>query len=174
MTNETLEVQFKRWQQQFQKSLHANFRKVRISEHKRKNPSKLDMLMNKKKIILKKKNILPQDLKDKEEIDSSIGQECEDRELKKLKDVVGSLETKKGNTNIWRQIRKAFQKKNEPLPTGVKNCEAKLITNPEEKKNVILKHFAHSIRKRPVNDDVKNIIDLNEKLFKQRLVHVKM
>ena len=35
MTNETLEVQYKRWQRQFQKSLHANFRKVRISEHKK-------------------------------------------------------------------------------------------------------------------------------------------
>ena len=94
--------------------------------------------------------------------------------LKKLKDVVGSLETEEGNTNIWRQMRKAFPKKNKPLPTGVKNCEAKLITNPEEKKNVIIKHFAHRMRKRPVKDDIKKIIDLNEKLFKQRLVHVKM
>ena len=173
LTNETLDIQFGKWQRQFKKSLYANFRKVRISENKIRDPSKLDILMDKKKTILKKKNLLPQDMKEVEEIDCSISRECEDRELKKLKDVVGSLETKEGNTNIWRQMRRAFPKKNKPLPTGVKNIEAKVITNPEEKKHVILKHFAHRMRKRPVKDDVKDIIDLNEKLFKQRLINVK-
>ena len=125
------------------------------------------------KTILKKKNLLPQDLKDIEENEALISRECEDIELKKLKDVVVCLETKEGNTNIWRQMRKAFPKKKKPLQTGVKNIEAKVITNREEKKHVILKHFAHRMRKRPVKDEVTEIVDLNEKLFKQRLTNVK-
>ena len=87
--------------------------------------------------------------------------------------MVGSLESKEGNTNIWRQMRKAFPKKNKPLPTGVKNIEDKVITNPAEKKKVILKHFANRMRKRPVKEDVKEIINLNEKLLKHRLTYVK-
>ena len=50
-----------------------------------------------------------------------------------------------------------------PLPTGVKNIEGKVIINPQEKKRVILDHFIH--RKRPVKDDIKNIEKGSEELY---------
>ena len=56
-TDEPFEVQFSRWKRQFQKALHANFRKVRVKEDKDKKLSDLDIMLNKKKTILKKKNI---------------------------------------------------------------------------------------------------------------------
>ena len=133
-TNETFEVQFRRWQRQFKKSLHANFRKVRIKDNTDRKPSDIDILMNKRKVILQKRKLNPKDLKDIEVIENEISIECEDREFKKLHNVLGSLSERDGNSNIWRQMRKSFPKKTKSLPTGVKNVEEKVITHPKEKK----------------------------------------
>ena len=45
-------------------------------------------------------------------------------------------------------MRKAFPKKNKPIPTGVMNIRGKVVTNPNEKKIVTLKHLKHRMRKR--------------------------
>ena len=172
-TNETFEVQFSRWHRQFKKSLHANFRKVRIKDNTDRKPSDIDILMNKRKVILQKRKLNPKDLKDIEVIENEISVECEDREFKKLHNVLGSLSERDGNSNIWRQMRKSFPKKTKPLPTGVKNVDEKVITHPKEKKQVILKHFVHRMRKRPVKNDVKNIIKLNQEIFDQRIKHAR-
>ena len=49
---------------------------------------------------------------------------------------MGELELGGGtnNTNVWKQMRKAFPKKVKSLPTRVKNEQGKVITNPAEKK----------------------------------------
>ena len=70
-------------------------------------------------------------------------------------------------------MRKAYPKKIKPLPTGVKDMEKKLITNPEEKKKVIIEHFKHRMRQRPAMDNVKDILDMNKKLFQERLKSAK-
>ena len=85
-----------------------------------------------------------------ENIENKIGSECEDMEWEKITKVLGKLETIDGSTdnkNIWKETRKAYPKKVKPLPTGVKNIEGKLITNVKEKKNVILDHFHHRMRR---------------------------
>ena len=47
--------------------------------------------------------------------------------------------------------------------------ENKIITNPKEKKKVILEHFGHRMRKRPIHSDVKDIIELNNGLFQDKI-----
>ena len=49
------DIQFKKWQKVFKKSLYACFRKIRIKN--KQNNSKIDLLMNNKRKILKKKNL---------------------------------------------------------------------------------------------------------------------
>ena len=44
-----------------------------------------------------------------------------------------------------------------------------MITNPSEKKGVTLHHFEHRMRKRPVMNEVEEIVELNNELFKVRL-----
>ena len=93
------------------------------------------------------------------------------KNLKKLSNIFKSLETDSGSTNlteVWKQMRKSFPKKNKPLPTGVRNIKGKVITNPEEKKKVILEHFKFRMRKRPAKEEVKDILEFNEKLFEIR------
>ena len=55
------------------------------------------------------------------------------------------------------------------LPSGVLNIKCKIITNPEEKNKVVSNHFEHRMRKRPVVEDVKEILDMKADLFKDRL-----
>ena len=75
------------------------------------------------------------------------------------------LKQKKGTQIFGDRCVKHSPRRKKPLQTGVKNIEAKVITNREEKKHVILKHFAHRMRKRPVKEDVKYKIYLNEKVI---------
>ena len=57
-----INANFAKWQTKFQKSLYACFKKVRVKQSDNKT-SKIDDLMNQKKIILKKKNITNKDKK---------------------------------------------------------------------------------------------------------------
>ena len=66
-------------------------------------------------------------------------------------------------------MRKAFPTKARPLPTGVKNLEGKLITNSKEKRKVTAEHFEHRMRKRPIKEDIKEVDELNTKLFEKRI-----
>ena len=149
----TIEIQFNRWHRRLVKSLHTSFRKIRVKESKENKISYIDNLLNKKKAILKKKTQSKKDNEELESLDNEISDECADKEYEKLSNILGDLETSAGSTNItniWKQMKKSYPKNTRPLPTGVKNIEGKVITNPVEKKNVILDHFSHRMRKRPV------------------------
>ena len=153
------------------KAFHASFKKIRVKDNDKKKSSEIDVLLNKKKTILKKKHMDEGDKEEVERIEKYISDKCEDAEYDKLESILGSLETSAGTTdmsNVWKQMRKSYPKKVRPLPTGVKNVSGKVITNPEEKKKVILEHFRHRMRKRPAQDDVKNVIKNKEALYRKR------
>ena len=109
-----------KWQKQFQKTLNACFRKLCIT-NKEKKPSAIDVLMNEKRVLMKNKN------PDKERVvylEKKICEACEEREWGKLVDVLGSLKTDHGgtnNTNVWKEMRKAFPKKTRAVPMGQTN-----------------------------------------------------
>ena len=65
------------------------------------------------------------------------------------------MEDGKNNTNVWKEMRKAFPKKRKQDPTGLRNIDNKTITNPKEKKSVILKHFIHRM-KLEIHSPLKN------------------
>ena len=161
-TGQTFEVQFKSWQRQFQKSLHANFRKIRVkNKDEKKKLSKIDTCIEKKRTILKKQHLSAEDHKTIKRLDEEIGNECEEKEWQTLKEVLQGLDTSERNNNIWKQMKKAYSNKVKPIPAGVENLEGKIITYPKEKEKNILDHFIHRMRKRPIKNNIKYIIDLN-------------
>ena len=173
---ESIHTQFKRWQRKFNKAIHACFRKIRITNKTKENNSEIDQLMNEKKKLLRQKVIKMEDLKRVDNIEKQITKELEDEELEKIQKVLGEMETGKGHinsTNVWKEMKKAYPKKNKPLPTGVKNIRGKLITNPDEKKKVTLEHFVHRMRKRPVKEEFNEEIKENKKLLEKRLTEAK-
>ena len=133
--DEPLDIQFKRWKRLFNKALNSCFRKIRIKVDNKKKPSKIDELMEKRKSILKKKSFSIEDETEINKIEHDISDEIADKELEKLERVLGELDTT-GNgtnyTNVWKELRKAYPKNTQALPTGVKNFKGKLITNPNE------------------------------------------
>ena len=170
-SDEEVNIQFQRWQNRFNKALHACFRKVRTT-NKEKKMSKIDLLMTEKKNIIKKKILSVEDKKKIDIIEKEISQACKDKEWEKLENTLGSLEANNGgtnNTNVWKELRKAYPKKVSSVPTGVKNIEGKIITNSKEKKKVILKHFFHRMRKRPVVEEVKTILNTKKETFRLKL-----
>ena len=133
-------------------------------------------MLDNRKSILKKKTLTKEDEHHIDDIEKEITGEIADKEFDKLEKVLGNMETDSGETdytNIWKEMRKAYPKKSNPLPTGVRNVQGKVITNPKEKKNVTLEHFTHRMRKRKVKDEIKEIEALNTKLFKKRLNETK-
>ena len=170
-SSEVIEVQFERWQRLFTKALFSCFRKVRITDDENSKPSNIDILMNERKIIMKHKHISEDEHDRIETIETRISEECSEKEIENLKEALGELELGGGtnNTNVWKQMRKAFPKKAKPLPTGVKNEQGKVITNPAEKMKVTQNHFVHRMRKRSAVDEVKAIRESNEKVFLGRL-----
>ena len=166
LTDENINLQFEKWKKRLQKSFHACFRRIRVGDNKKKL-SFMDHLMNEKKEIVKSRHPNKEQLDRLENINEQIKDECENMEWEKLVNTLGSLETVDGhtnNTNIWKQMRKAFPQKTKTLPTGVKNTEEKIITNPNEKKKVFIDHFIHRMRKRPAEEDVKSVINTNEEV----------
>ena len=115
---ETVDVQFKTWKHIFDKSIHACFRKIRVKEKPKR--SKIDSLMEEKSQILKQKVITEENKIKVEEIEQHITQEISEKVFEKLKTVIGEFENEP-NTNMWRELRKAYPKINKILPTGVKD-----------------------------------------------------
>ena len=133
----------------------------------------MDELMLKRKNILKKKNF---DLDDEEQVDmieQEITDEIANEEFEKLKKVTGDLDMDQ-NTNVWKDLRKAFPPKVKQIPTGIKNLKGKIITNPREKENITLEHFKHRMRKRAVKYEVKDLNKIDIDLFENRLKRAKL
>ena len=117
----------------------------------------------------KKRHLSAEDYKALDELEAKISGECEEKEWEKLREVLKGLDTSERNTQIWKQMKRAYPNKTKPVPTGVMNIEGKVITNPKEKRKVILDHFTHRMRKRPVMDEIREISDLNEQLCQKGL-----
>ena len=131
------------------------------NEDEKNKLSKIDTCIEKKRTILKKQHLSAEDHKTIKRLDEEIGNECEEKEWQTLKEVLQGLDTSERNNNIWKQMKKAYPNKVKPIPAGVKNIEGKIITIPKEKEKVILDHFIHRMRKRPIKNKIKDISDLN-------------
>ena len=166
--DENINVQFNKWKRHFNKAINACFKNIKLKENKSNGASKIDKLIDEKKEILRKKEITHEEYMRVENIEIEISNQCEGKELEKLERVMDEIETNK--TNIWREMRKAFPNKTKPIPTGVKDIKGRVITNPTERKEVTLNHFDFRMRKRPIVEDVREIVELQDDLFKIRLV----
>ena len=56
-SDESINIQFQRWKRKLVKAFFASFNKIRVNDNDKKKPSDIDVHLNKKKNILKKKNM---------------------------------------------------------------------------------------------------------------------
>ena len=166
--DEDVEVQFKRWQRKLYKAIQVCFRIVRIKQDVSRKRSRMEELMDIKKLLLKKRVLQREDEERIDEIENEITKEIADMELEKIERAMGDLDSDT-NKNIWKELRKAYPKNTPPIPTGVKTINGRVITNPNEKRNVTLQHFLHRMRNRETKIEVKEIRKLHSDIFKERL-----
>ena len=166
--DEDVLVQFKRWKRILNKAMYTSFRKIRITQNVERKLTRMDELMNMKKNIKRKKKMTLEDEQVIDDIEKEITDDIADREYENIEKIVGNLEADT-NHNIWKEMRKAFPTKSKPLPTGVKNLEGKLITKSKEKRKVTIEHFEHRMRKRAIKEEIKEVDELDTKLFEKRL-----
>ena len=86
-TDEPINIQFSKWMTKFRKALHACFRKIRVTENKKKM-SNINILMMEKKDIMKKKHKNKNYIEKFKLLEKDISDACEDREWSKLVEVL--------------------------------------------------------------------------------------
>ena len=102
---ENIDFKFNRWKRCFKKALYSCFRKIRVKNDLTEKQSKMDILMEEKKSLLKKKNISVEEKQRVKNIEEEITQEFEDKEYEKLIKTLGHLESEgdqTDNINIWK------------------------------------------------------------------------
>ena len=83
--DESIHIQFKRWQRIFCKAIYACFRKIRLGNNVNSKSSPIDELMNEKKNIMKKSQLNTEDLKKIDKIEQKITKDIEEKEFEKIK-----------------------------------------------------------------------------------------
>ena len=97
-----------------------------------------------------------------------------DQKYQSLKEDL-SLFSENKNTNgvLWKMKSKVDPKRQKIQQTAKFDLNGKLITAPEQLKNVYLEHFVHRLRHRPMRPEYVYLRELKELLCQQRLDLVK-
>ena len=67
---------------------------------------------------------------------------------------------------MWKLKKKLWPKNRETIPTGKFNHQGRLVTCPQDIKNVLTKEYRERLRPRPSHPDFKNIDALKKESFK--------
>ena len=170
--NLPFEGQAKKWRNLLNNFFHKSFKKIRIRNKIKVKKTKLSELFKRRMILKKKLHMTENEEEEIITLEEKIAEECEDLNRKKITDNFKELDGNNGNLNhqgVWKTKRKIFPKIKPTLPVGKKNHENKIITNPEELKDLYLETFKFRLRHRSVLPGYEEIMDLQEDLFKLRL-----
>ena len=169
-TNETYEIQVKKWEKKVQGIFHQSF--VKIRERKRKfREDEIGFLIEKRKKV-KTENTTPETTKEIEELEIKIAKKSEEHYVNKIKEALGDITGENGKINdngVWKSMRKIFPKHEPPKPMALKDKAGKLITNHEHLKETALEAIVERLRKRPIHPEMKRLEKLKIKLAHMRL-----
>ena len=70
---------------------------------------------------------------------------------------------------MWKLKKKLWPKIRETIPTGKLNHQGRLVTGPQDIKNLLAKEYSERLRPRPIHPDLKDIDMLKKESFKVKL-----
>ena len=170
---EPLLVQCDRWKNILEAHCKKAFPQIRIRKGK--------LLCSKADILIKKRNALK-----KKQDDEKTNCE-EDGKLLELEKLIGDIHAEEGREKalkfkqfsaqngsvsvheMWKLKKKLWPKNRETIPTGKFNHQGRLVTCPQDIKNVLTKEYRERLRPRPSHPDFKNIDVLKKESFKVKL-----
>ena len=173
-----LNEQIKAWEQTF--AISQSFKKIRITNYKKLSVS--DQLMNERQQLRGRLKI-ETDSQSLEQIRTLI-QSVEDKlsnlmaeeNVKKVRDNLSSLSNTDGTmavSGIWKIKKKIFPKHSKSLPVSKKGPGGRLVSSPEELKELNLSTYKHRLRHRPMKPEFEQLKNWKEELCFKRLKLVK-
>ena len=132
--------------------------------------------MNKRSKLKKKELLEGEEEEEIIHLEKLIADKCEEKNRKIVMENFGEMDGADGILNhqgVWKNKRKLFPKIKPNLPVGKKNLKKQLITNPEELKELYLNTFKYRLRHRPPQPAYQELVELQEELFKLRLMNAK-
>ena len=159
-----------------------------ISFPKRRITNKLiqtneNKLMNKRaklKMQLKEtedENVKESLEKEVKEIEEELAKTVSKSNFEKVNENLSYLKSNKGffnSTGLWKVKQNVIPKHARPLPVAKINNDGRLISDPEELKNLYINTYTHRLRKRPIRPEFKELEILKNELFNKRLQLLKM
>ena len=176
-----LMCQVKSWEINFTNAIKQSFKRIRITDMKK--DSKSHELMDKRRSLnnqLKTATdvlIIQKIQNDVTSIEMQLSSLLAENNLMKIKDNLAMLTETDGSSScsgVWKLTKKLFPKHAKPLPIAKKDLNGRLISSPEELKNLYINTYKHRLRSRPVKPEYQQLRDLKEELCQKRLQLVKM
>jgi hypothetical protein len=181
LNGKTLKNQVENWEVCFSAAIRQCFKRIRITENK--NESKSDQLMEKRKVLRNNLKTASDDQSisniqnDINSVENELSILLAGENMIKIKDNLQSLSNIDGSTaisGVWKLTKKLFPKNSKTLPITKKNSNGRLVSSPEELKDLYIKTYVHRLRHRPVKPDFEELKCLKEQLCAKRLELVKM
>ena len=177
--NLPLDVQSAKWKKAFENVLHKCFKKIRIV--KKKDKTNADKILLERVKLKKEIKSCDVDAKMKEkieerikQIEETIGEEVTVENHKVIVDTLKQLGdgynlNGSGRRNLWSLLKKKFPKSSQAVPVAKKDSQGNLVTNHMQLKRLYLKTYTDRMRNRPMKEDLEDLKNIKEDLFKLRL-----
>ena len=175
------EVQCKIWLKNFNSIVYKCFKKVRITNNKKKK-GKYDDLLH-ERIELKKEAKLTsinEEMKRKIEerifqIENQVSNEISEKYVEEIVEVLKKLGgdgqhlSGSGRKEIWKILKKQYPKCETAVPIGKKDKSDNIVSNHEGLKDLYLNTYMHRLRNRPVKKEYEDMKAYKDDLFDLRL-----
>ena len=177
--NLPLDVQSAKWKKAFENVLHKCFKKIRIV--KKKDKTNADKILLERVKLKKEIKSCDVDAKMKEkieerikQIEETIGEEVTVENHKVIVDNLKQLGdgynlNGSGRRNLWSLFKKRFPKSSQTVPVAKKDSQGNLVTNHMQLKRLYLKTYTDRMQNRPMKEDLEDLKNLKDDLFKLRL-----
>ena len=93
-------------------------------------------------------------------IESQLSSLLAEENLMKIKDNLSLLTDTDGSNSmsgVWKMTKKLFPKNVKSFPVSKKNSHGRLISSPDELKNLYIDTYKHRLRHRPVKPEFKQL-----------------
>ena len=166
-TQDSIEVQSKKFLKQLSKMLHQCFKKIRVKDTIN---VEINKLFDKQKCLKMKTDIKSKQLL--QNVEDELAEKMADDLYKIVKEEVDIVKSDEGGFNsghLWRLKNKLRYKTNNP-PTAIEDKDGKLVTNSAEIKKVTLEHFKKVLENRPIVSGLEKHQREREALCQERVL----
>ena len=177
--NEDLNISSKKWLKAMNKILSCSFSKVRLKRGKI-NPDPEELFQKKENLCAKiavtengddheKTETLHEEL---ELVSEKISQLCSDKNKKIVEDFIGDMDTGMEGFNqikTWALKKELAPKHVIDPPAAKKDVSGNLVTEKSELENLYLETYKSRLTPNPITDDLEELKQLKEYLFKIRI-----